>query len=177
MDDEELEEDSSALRCGRLTPELVERVLEIERRSFASPWSAADFRQVLGDSTALCVGMILQKTLIGYAIGYLDGADFHLANLAVDPRYRRRGWGGRLLCTALAEAWMKRCRNCGLEVRATNTAAVEFYRKHGFQQVAVRLGYYRKPRENALIMRRTIENFRKFTYLNGHSDAPIRMAR
>ena len=69
----------------------------------------------------------------------------------------------------LAEAGMRNCRSCGLEVRATNAAAVEFYRKHGFQQVAVRHGYYRKPRENALIMRRTIENFRKFTYLNGRS--------
>ena len=174
---EESAEGDSALRCGRLTPELVERVVEIERRSFANPWSAVDFCQVLGDSTALCVGMALQETLIGYAIGYLDGADFHLANLAVDPLYRRRGWGGRLLCTALAEARAKQCQNCSLEVRATNVAAVEFYRKHGFQQVAVRPGYYRKPRENALIMRRTIENLRKFTYLKGHWDAPIRMAR
>jgi ribosomal protein S18 acetylase RimI-like enzyme len=44
-------------------------------------------------------------------------------------------------------------------VRATNLAAVQFYGKHGFQQVAVRLDYYRRPRENALVMRRTIENF------------------
>lgn len=177
MADEELVDDGRALRCGRLTPELIERMVEIERRSFTNPWSAADFRQVLGDSTAVCVGMALRETLIGYVIGYLDGADFHLANLAVDVPYRRRGWGGRLLYTALTEARMRKCQSCSLEVRATNAAASEFYRKRGFQQVAVRLGYYRKPRENALIMRRTIENFRKFTYLNGHSGAPIRMTR
>ncbi len=177
MADEEFEEGGSVLRCGRLTSELVERVVEIERCSFTNPWSAVDFCQVLGDSTALCLGMALQETLIGYAIGYIDGVDFHLANLAVDPPYRRRGRGGRLLCTMLTEAQMKECQSCSLEVRATNAAAVEFYRRHGFQQVAVRLGYYRKPSENALIMRRAIENFQKFTYLNGHSGAPILIAR
>jgi ribosomal-protein-alanine N-acetyltransferase len=40
-----------------------------------------------------------------------------------------------------------------LEVRESNAAAIALYKSRGFTQISVRNGYYRRPVENALVMR------------------------
>jgi len=40
-----------------------------------------------------------------------------------------------------------------LEVRPSNTEAVAFYRRFGFQVIATRPGYYSDSREDALILK------------------------
>jgi ribosomal-protein-alanine N-acetyltransferase len=146
-------------RFCELSVDRLGRLLEIERQAFSNPWGAVDFRRIFLDASVLHLGMEVEGRLIGYAIGYLDGAFFHLANLAVDSCNRRRGWGEKLLREILAQACERGCRTCSLEVRESNVAAIQLYRRSGFQQVAVRAGYYCKPRENALVLHRAIENF------------------
>ena len=41
-----------------------------------------------------------------------------------------------------------------LEVRASNSPAIALYESLGFQQVGLRKNYYRKPKEDALILRK-----------------------
>ena len=69
----------------------LQRLLEIERVSFANPWGKADFCYLLADRDALCLGLLHRGELIGYALGYFAGRDFHLASLAVVPAYRNQG--------------------------------------------------------------------------------------
>jgi tRNA threonylcarbamoyladenosine biosynthesis protein TsaB len=45
-------------------------------------------------------------------------------------------------------------------VRPSNTQALAFYRKHGFEQIAIRKDYYPAAggkRENACVMRKTLK--------------------
>jgi len=147
------------LSFSELGVEQLGPILAIERQAFSNPWTAFDFCGAFFDASVLCLGMGLGGQLIGYALGYLHGADFHLANLAIDLCYRRQGWGNRLLRQTLAQARQKGCAICSLEVRERNIAALGLYRKAGFQEVAVRIGYYSSPKENASVMHRTIENF------------------
>lgn len=137
----------------------IEQIVEIEQQSFSSPWSAEDLRRIIRDADALCLGMSWRRKVIGYGMGYLEKTDFHLVNLAIDPLQRRRGWAGVLLQKILTCAREKGCRRCILEVRVTNQAAIRLYRRYGFEQAAVHYGYYRKPREDALVMCRGIEEF------------------
>jgi ribosomal-protein-alanine acetyltransferase len=77
------------------------------------------------------------------------GDEGEILNLAVDPGRRRLGVGMRLLRHALAagaEVWY-------LEVRASNEAAVQFYRRAGFRAVGTRHRYYSNPVEDAVVMR------------------------
>ena len=50
-------------------------------------------------------------------------------------------------------------RFISLEVRMSNVAAIELYKKTGFQTMAIRNSYYSNPVEDALVMLRP---------LNGH---------
>ena len=69
--------------------------------------------------------------------------------IAVDPAYRRRGIGKRLLDHELAG----RCCEWFLEVRASNLAAIRLYESLGFQTAGRRQDYYLDPPEPAIVMR------------------------
>ena len=146
-------------RFTTLVAEQIGWVVEIERHSFACPWTAIDFDEIIRDRSAVSLAMLLREEGIGYAVGYVDGADFHLANLAIAVSQRRQGWGRALLYEMLRTAREKGCRTCSLEVRESNSSGIELYRCCGFRQIGVQTGFYSRPRENALVMRAGIENF------------------
>lgn len=76
-------------------------------------------------------------------------AEAELESLAVAPSARGKGRGEALLHTAIAWAEAEMFR---LEVRAQNNAAIRLYRRCGFEDVAVRRGYYTSPADDALCM-------------------------
>ena len=133
------------------------RLMEIERGSFANPWSEADFGYLLADRDASCLGLLHHGELIGYALGYFAGGDFHLANLAVDLAWRNHGWAKQLLERILRLAAEQGASRCVLEVRSANRAARSLYRKAGFRIVGWRSAYYNAPPDAAVLMERNIE--------------------
>ena len=140
-----------------LAPEQLGRVLDIETRSFTQPWSLADFEWLARDEEAVKVGLWHGDELVGYAIGVPEaGAVFHLASLAVDPPWRRRGWGSRLLAAVLDRARQRGCRRCRLEVRRSNVAALALYRRSGFTTEGLRRRFYTSPVEDAWLLTRSL---------------------
>ena len=74
-------------------------------------------------------------------------------NLAVVPEYRGRGLGGGLLDAGLAAVRARGGSEVFLEVRASNTLAQALYAARGFRTENRRRGYYRRPDEDALVLR------------------------
>ena len=78
-----------------------------------------------------------------------------MMNIAVHPDYRRRGMGESLV-NALVEELKDRGSRClTLEVRSSNAPARSLYEKMGFVQIGLRKNYYRNPKEDACILRKT----------------------
>jgi [ribosomal protein S18]-alanine N-acetyltransferase len=75
----------------------------------------------------------------------------------VAPEVRGQGVGARLLDDALAAARRNGATAAYLEVRDSNAAARALYASRGFEQVGRRRNYYRKPVEDALVMRRVLD--------------------
>ena len=134
----------------------LQGVLAIERRSFRDPWTLAEFQLLTEDPRALNVGLWHDRHLVGYAMGYAKGADFHLASLAVEPSWRRRGLATRLLESILEKARRRGCTACRLEVRPSNKAARSLYEKLGFEAAGEMPRFYTDPEEAALRLRRRI---------------------
>ena len=65
-----------------------------------------------------------------------------MLTLGVDPAHQRRGLARRLLDTALRHAAGAACAAVYLHVAAFNEAAMAFYRRAGFRQLAVLPGFY-----------------------------------
>jgi [ribosomal protein S18]-alanine N-acetyltransferase len=137
-------------------PADVEDVAAIERRAFSDPWSANSFRALFGNPIVHFVVAEDRSTarLVGYLVMWFVVDESEIANLAVSEDARRAGVGARLLDHALTAARERRSAVVFLEVRESNAAARALYASRGFEIAGRRAKYYRKPVEDALVLRR-----------------------
>ncbi len=128
-------------------------VSDIERRSYDFPWSHGVFRDCLLAGYQ-CVVLERDGKLAGYSILSVAAGEAHILNLCIEPAYRSRGYGERLLDEILFRARTLSVREIFLEVRPSNAYAIALYKKKGFHQVANRPAYYQshKGREDAAVL-------------------------
>jgi ribosomal-protein-alanine N-acetyltransferase len=136
----------------------VGAIAELERTAFSDPWSLASFEAVLAESAAfMAVARDASNEIAGYVVAWFAADEGEIANLAVRAPTRRRGIGAALLDEALDEGARRGTRNLYLEVRETNAAARRLYASRGFEEVGRRRGYYRRPVEDAIVLRRELK--------------------
>ena len=93
-----------------------------------------------------------RQDIIGFAGFWIMADEAHIINLAVRERHRHRGIGELLLIATIDLASQLNARIITLEVRVSNTAAVNLYGKYGFIQVGLRRAYYVDNKEDAILM-------------------------
>jgi ribosomal-protein-alanine N-acetyltransferase len=126
----------------------------IERATFPEPWTRDQFAALLFHPAGIgWVAEVVPRGAVGYAFGWVAADEAELADLAVEEDVRGRGVGTGLVRAFAREAGARGARRLYLEVRASNEGARRFYDRLGFDVVGRRAGYYRHPREDALVMR------------------------
>ena len=156
------EADMEQVRVRRMTKADIEQVLEVERASFAQPWSADVFSATLllpyaHYYVAELTGNGEDSRIIGEC-GVRDiFGEGEITNVAVLPQFRGSGVAGRMLATLIDESLEKGMTAFTLEVRAGNRPAIALYQRFGFQTEGIREGFYEEPVEDALIMWRRSE--------------------
>lgn len=70
------------------------------------------------------------------------GEEFHLANIAVHPDERRKGYGKFMLEKIIEMAKNENKARVRLEVRVSNRNAIELYRNMGFIESGIIKNYY-----------------------------------
>lgn len=140
----------------------VDAVMEVERRSFPTPWSRHAFMAELldNDRAHYMVARLPVETggaVVGYIGLWLIAGEGHITNVAVHPDFRGKGIGERLM-RAIEELVKKRgATRMTLEVRVSNDVAQRLYRKLGYIAAGIRRRYYRDNDEDAIIMWKEIE--------------------
>jgi [ribosomal protein S18]-alanine N-acetyltransferase len=131
----------------------------IERASYRTPWSRSMFAGELAKPSSISLGAFDPESdqLLGYLIisRYVDA--WHVMNLAVAPKHRRKHIAAGLLERLFEVTAGEGRRGYTLEVRVSNAAAIKLYEQAGFKARGVRRGYYTDNREDALIMWRDPE--------------------
>jgi ribosomal-protein-alanine N-acetyltransferase len=142
----------SDIRIRRLELQHLDRIEEIERSSYPTPWSRSMFAGELAKPASMCFGAFDGEDLVGYMIisRYVDA--WHVMNVAVDPAHRRRGIATMLLDRLFESTDDGTRRGYTLEVRVSNEGAIKLYEEAGFRARGIRRGYYTDNREDALIM-------------------------
>ena len=142
-----------ALRIEPMTVEDLPAVHAIERASFHQPWPDDAYRnEIRTNRLASYIVARLGEAVVGFAGLWVMVDEAHVTSFAVDPRWRRRGVGERLLLGLLDVAVARQAREATLEVRLSNLPARKLYEKHGFRPVGIRPRYYSDNGEDALIM-------------------------
>jgi tRNA threonylcarbamoyladenosine biosynthesis protein TsaB len=150
--------DARTLTVHDMTATDLDEVAAIERQVQSFPWTRQNFADSLSAGQH---GWVVRRMggMQGFAL-VLDAPDMaHLLVIGVRPDAQRQGVGSLLLkyCT-------DHCRRAGLpaltlEVRQSNTRAINFYHRHGFRQVGLRRGYYpagQGRRADAWLMTRSV---------------------
>jgi ribosomal-protein-alanine N-acetyltransferase len=129
-------------------------VVEIDRMSFSLPWPEGSFRyEVTNNKAARClVAEADDHRIAAMIVSWIIVDEVHIATFATHKDFRRKGIGSALLRAALEDAGSKGAMRAMLEVRESNEAAQDMYRKFGFEVAGRRPHYYRDNGETALLM-------------------------
>jgi len=132
----------------------LDEVMQIERRSFPTPWSRRLFERelLLPYAKAFVALEIPPNQVVGYICFWLVAQETHILNLAAHPERRRRGIGSRLLRYGVNYCREKGAQEITLEVRRSNYQAISLYRNFQFQPRGIRPHYYSDSGEDAVIM-------------------------
>jgi [ribosomal protein S18]-alanine N-acetyltransferase len=90
---------------------------------------------------------------VGFAINSITGLEAELETIAVASRFQRQGVARELFARLAVLLGERGVQTVFLEVRASNTAAIELYRALGFSESGRRRSYYADPVEDALVFR------------------------
>jgi len=144
---------AGAVRVAPLRRRHLRSVVRIEEECHARPWSATLFlSEIAQRSSRRYTVATLGPLVVGYCGLMVVDDDGHITTLSVDPAWHRRGIGTVLLLDQARVAPTLGVRHLTLEVRASNDAAQELYRRFGFAPVGVRRGYYAETGEDAIVM-------------------------
>jgi len=151
----------SLIRIALATEENVSQVFEIEKETISPPWSRDALLDELkrDDSFFIVAVEGAQKShpsLLGFAVLRRVGDDGELLRIAVNTSARRSGVGDLLMEAVLDFAEKNKLASIFLEVRCSNTAAVQLYEKHGFFTLRTRKDYYDSPVEDAVVYAKKI---------------------
>ncbi len=131
----------------------LDGVLAIEEASFPVPWSRESFRFEMHENPyAWNVVVKTSGLVVGFACLWALDEELKINNIAIHPDWRGRGLGTRLLRWILDFGRSEGCAEATLEVRPSNEVARTLYRRHGFEEVGRRKGYYRDTHEDAILM-------------------------
>lgn len=142
------------IRIRQMTAWEVPSVAELEKACFSLPWSEKSVGEELSNPLSLWLVAMDGERLMGYVGSQTVLDETDMMNLAVAEGCRRQGVAEALVTALVSQLRQRGSRCLTLEVRASNTPARNLYQKLGFAEIGRRPGYYRNPREDALILRK-----------------------
>ena len=131
----------------------LDEIMAIEPHIYPYPWSRGNFSDSLNSGYSAWV-LVEHEKIIAYALLMMVLDEAHLLNLSVAKLYQKQGLGRLLLEYMLQIAKNHQAANMFLEVRQSNISAIALYENVGFNEMAIRRGYYPSAngREDAVLM-------------------------
>ncbi len=136
-----------------MTIDDLAQVVAIDQVSFSLPWPERSFRFEITDNPASRTWVAeINGRIVGMLVVWLLVDEAHVATIATHPEFRRQGIASRLLIHALQMMQGEGAATSVLEVRESNLAAQEMYRKFGYEESGRRPHYYKDNGEDAILM-------------------------
>ncbi len=136
-----------AIKIEDTSIRLLGKLCEIEKQCFGQEaFTKQQLTYLLTDYNAIGLAAQVNSEIAGFAIARVDigrNTSFgHILTVDIAPAYRRKGIAQKLLQkieTIFREKGIKECR---LEVREDNVAALNLYQKLGYKKVGKLEKYY-----------------------------------
>ena len=139
---------NSDVDAAVLAEELEQLLLAVYE---VSPWTAGQVEEVLRSDVNSCALAEDENQLVGFLVWQETDFEAEVLQIAVLPSYQ-----GQKIATALFD-FLPADKEIFLEVRKSNQRAQAFYKKEKMAIIAERKAYYHDPVEDAIIMKREID--------------------
>ena len=139
----------------RMVQEDADGVARVEAACMPVPWSRQSFWEEASHTDAyylIARDVDRDNLIVAYAGCWVLASEGHITNVAVDPDYQGQGLGRRLMNELTSRVKALGVDSMTLEVRPSNTVAINLYTSLGFRSVGQRPKYYTNPVEAAEIM-------------------------
>lgn len=169
------------LKLRYMTLEDVPEVINIDRLSFETPWSARSYQHEVTESSysymtvlehitegkpASGFRRILQnlspappaRRIVAYGGLWHIAGEAHISTIASHPDTRGKGYGEIVLAGMVRRSVTLDADYIVLEVRVSNIPAQNLYKKYGFEVVDVKPRYYHNNGEDAYDMRLNLKD-------------------
>ena len=106
-----------------------------ERCELLRPWNdpEKDIQRKLRVQPEMFLVGLLEEKLVATAMAGYEGHRGWVNYLAVAPEHRRKGLGRAMMVAVERLLIDAGCPKINLQIRGTNTAAIDFYRRLGYQ--------------------------------------------
>lgn len=161
----------------------ISQVVEIDRHSFETPWSARSYAYEIGESNyshMVVLEMLrpqpangwrrfvhsllgdpnphYERQIVSYGGLWRILDEAHISTIATHKDWRGHGYGEIALAAMIRRALTLGASYIVLEVRVSNSVAQKLYIKYEFQVFDTKRGYYRDNGEDAFDMRLNLED-------------------
>ena len=137
----------------------IQEIMAIERECFVEPWEEEVFVQTMEWTPFFFFVAMEDGKIHGFVVGCIENTGSavygHISNLGVTAAYRGTGLGRLLVHRLERQFVLEGAEGALLEVRVSNIAAQEFYRRLGYREAFLLSGYYSNG-EDALVMMRDL---------------------
>lgn len=146
--------DISQIFITKMTNDDIDDVVAIEEEAYGEHhWSKSSFYDEMSNNLAhYYSAKTSDGKLVGYAGTWHILDEGHITTIAVKKDYMRKHIGEAIIVKILEDCYDSGIKYLTLEVRVSNTPAINLYTKYGFNSLGTRKGYYQDNNEDALIM-------------------------
>lgn len=140
----------------------IKELLALEKEIYdgKAPWPRSAFLMELNSFfNHLYLVVRKEDELVAFIGCRISKEDAHITNLAVKPKFQKKGLATYLLEQAKQFALFNDCQQLSLEVRVSNHDAKRLYRKFGFVSTNIRKNYYTENNEDAVEMKYDLHHF------------------
>lgn len=139
---------NSDVDAAVLAEELEQLLLAVYE---VSPWTAGQVEEVLRSDVNSCALAEDESRLVGFLVWQENLFEAEVLQIAVKNAYQGQGIASALFATLPTD------KEIFLEVRKSNHRAQAFYKKEKMAVIAERKAYYHDPVEDAIIMKREVD--------------------
>lgn len=135
-----------------MTENDLDRIVEIENEAFDEPWSRKCYSDELANK-GYCYYYVaeIENETAGYIGAWYYLQELHITTLAVSAKFKGKNIGKLLVWYLLELMRINGANFAMLEVRISNSLAINLYKGFGFDHISTRKRYY-SDKEDAFVM-------------------------
>jgi ribosomal-protein-alanine acetyltransferase len=135
------------IKIEDLSIQLLDQLCEIEKQCFEQEaFTKQQLAYLVTDYSTIGLTAIVNHEIAGFAIARINigrnATSGHILTIDVTPAYRRKGIAQKMLQEIETILRERSIRECRLEVRENNVAALNLYQKLGYKKIGKLKKYY-----------------------------------